>query len=65
MNNLEIEQTKIDGTYLNAPLKETIYMQQLKGYKVLSKEKHVCQLKCTIYGFGKPDENGMSCYVKL
>ena len=30
-NDWEIKQTDIDGAYLNASLKETIYMRQLKG----------------------------------
>jgi len=31
-NNWELEQTDIDGVYLNAPLMETIYMRQPRGY---------------------------------
>jgi Reverse transcriptase (RNA-dependent DNA polymerase) len=40
----------VDGAYLNAPLKETIYMRQAKGYEVPGKETHVCLLKRAIYG---------------
>ena len=49
----ETKQTDVDGAYLNAPLKETIYMQQPKGYEVLGKEKHVCLLKRAIYSLWK------------
>jgi Reverse transcriptase (RNA-dependent DNA polymerase) len=49
-NDWELKQMDVDGAYLNAPLKETIYMCQAKGYKVPGKETHVCLLKCTIYG---------------
>ena len=48
-NNWEIEQTDIAGAYLNAPLKEIIYMQQLKGYGAPGKEHHMCLLKYMIY----------------
>jgi len=33
-NDWELEQTDIDGAYLNAALQETIYMCQPKGYEV-------------------------------
>ena len=49
-NDWELEQTDVDGAYLNAPLKETIYMRQAKGYEAPGKEKHVCLLKRAIYG---------------
>jgi len=44
-NGWELEQMDIDGAYLNAPLKETIYMWQPKGYEVLEKEHLVCKLE--------------------
>ena len=49
-NDWELEQTDVDGAYLNAPLKETIYMRQAKGYEVPGKEHYVCLLKHAIYG---------------
>src|SRR5882724_9315602 len=49
-NDWELEQTDIDGAYLNAPLMETIYMRQPKGYKVPGKEHTVCQLVHALYG---------------
>ena len=49
-NNWELEQTDIDGMYLNAPLSETIYMCQLIGYETPGKEQHICLLKCMLYG---------------
>jgi Reverse transcriptase (RNA-dependent DNA polymerase) len=44
-NNWELEQTDVEGAYLNAQLKETIYMRQHRGYEVRGKENHVCLLK--------------------
>jgi len=49
-NNWELEQTDVDGAYLNASLGETIYMWQPKGYKVQGKEHHVCHLLWALYG---------------
>lgn len=49
-NDWELEQTDVDGAYLNVPLKETIYMRQAKGYETPGKENHVCLLKHAIYG---------------
>jgi Reverse transcriptase (RNA-dependent DNA polymerase) len=49
-NDWELEQTDIDGAYLNALLKETIYMRQPKGFEVNGKEQHVCLLKRALYG---------------
>ena len=49
-NDWELEQTDIDGAYLNVPLSETIYMHQPKGYEVPGKEQHVCLLQCALYG---------------
>ena len=48
-NDWELKQTDINNTYLNAPLSETIYMHQPKGYKVPGKEKHICLLQCALY----------------
>src|SRR5882724_4966121 len=45
----ELEQTDVDGVYLNAPLTETIYMRQPKGYEVPRKEHLVCWLLHTLY----------------
>ena len=49
-NDWELEQTDIDGAYFNAPLSETIYMRQPKGYEVSGKERHICLLQCALYG---------------
>ena len=43
-NDWELEQTDIDGAYVNATLSETIYMCQPKGYETPGKEHHVCLL---------------------
>jgi len=48
-NDWELEQTDVDSGYLNAPLMETIYMQQPKGYEVPGKEHLVCQLLHTLW----------------
>jgi hypothetical protein len=49
-NDWELEQTDIDGAYLNAPLTETVYMRQARGYEAPGKEHYVCRLKRAIYG---------------
>ena len=46
----EIEQTDVVGAYLNAKLKDDIFMHQLKGFKVLGKEHSILHLKRAIYG---------------
>ena len=48
-NDWELEQTDIDAAYLNASLKENIYMWQPKGFKVPSQENKVIHLKQVIY----------------
>ena len=48
-NDWELEQTDVDGAYLNAPLTVTIYMRQPKGYEVPGKEHKVCQLVHALY----------------
>jgi hypothetical protein len=49
-NDWELEQTDIDGTYLNALLTETIYMHQPPGFEVPGKEQHICLLQRDLYG---------------
>ena len=44
-NNWELEQTDADAAYLNASLKENIYMRQPKGFEVPSQEDKVIHLK--------------------
>ena len=44
-NDWELEQTDIDVAYLNASLKENIYMRQLKGFEVPGQEDKVIHLK--------------------
>ena len=40
-NDWELEQTDVDAPYLNASLKENIYMRQPKGFEVHSQEDKV------------------------
>ena len=49
-NDWELEQTDVDAAYLNASLKENIYMCQPKGFKVPGQEDKVIHLKRAIYG---------------
>jgi Reverse transcriptase (RNA-dependent DNA polymerase) len=49
-NNWELEQTDIDGAYLNARIKDIIYMCQPKGYETPGEEHQVCRLNRAIYG---------------
>ena len=46
----EIEQTDVVGAYLNAKLKDDIFMRQPKGFKVPGKECSILHLKRAIYG---------------
>ena len=48
VQDLEIGQMDIKGTYLNGNLKEEIYMQQLEGFNDQSGKS--CQLIHTLYG---------------
>ena len=47
--NLKIEQY-VKRTFLHGDLEEEIYMKQLKGSKVRSKENLACKLKKSLYG---------------
>ena len=48
-NDWELKQTDVDMAYLNASLKENIYMREIKGFKVPSQEDNVIHLKQAIY----------------
>ena len=49
-NDWELEQTDINAAYLNASLKENIYMHQPKGFEEPGQEDKVIHLKRAIYG---------------
>ena len=42
--DLKIHQMNVKTTFLNGELEEEIYMEQIKGFIVPSKEKKVCKL---------------------
>ena len=48
-NDWELEQTHVNVAYLNASLKENIYMRQLKGFEIPGQEDKVIHLKLAIY----------------
>ena len=49
--NLEIHQMDVKIAFLNGDLEEEIYMNQLRGFLELAKEKKVCKLvKSLLYG---------------
>ena len=48
IKKLKVQQMDIKGAYLNGILKETIYMQQFKGFD--DKTGRVCHLIKTLYG---------------
>ena len=52
-NNLELEQKDVDTAYLNASLKEDIYMHQPRCFEVPGKEDKVIHLKRAIYSLRK------------
>ena len=49
-NDWELKQVDVDAAYLNASLKENIYMCQPKGFKVSGHEDKAIHLKRVIYG---------------
>ena len=49
-NDWELEQTDINGTYLNVTLSKMIYMHQLRGYEAPGKADHICLLCHVLYG---------------
>ena len=44
-NDWELEQMDVDAAYLNASLKENIYMRHPKGFEVPGQEDKVIHLK--------------------
>ena len=49
-HDYELEQLDVKTTFLHGELEEDIYMEQLEGFKVSSKEDCVCLLKRSLYG---------------
>ena len=47
---MHLQQFDIGTTFLNGDLVEEIYMTQLQGYVDLTKPKHYCRLKKSLYG---------------
>ena len=48
VKKLKVRKMDIKGAYLNGILKETIYMDQPKGFD--DETRRVCHIKKTIYG---------------
>ena len=49
-NDMLIHQTDVVTAFLNAHLKEEIFMEQPPGYVKAGKENLVCKLKKSLYG---------------
>ena len=49
--NMEVEQLDVKTAFLHGDLEEDIYMEQPEGFVVKGKEKLVCKLKKSLYGF--------------
>ena len=50
MNDCEIDHLDVKTAFLNADIKEEVYMEQPEGYKEKGKQHMVCRLNKTIYG---------------
>jgi hypothetical protein len=50
MHDLELEQLDVKTAFLHDDLEEKIYMDQLEGFIVPSKENFICKLKKSLYG---------------
>ena len=61
-NDWELEQMDIDAAYLNASLKEDLYMYQPKGFEKPGQEDKVIHLKQAIYGLR---QSGHEWYADL
>jgi len=48
--DLELHQMDVKTTFLNANLKENVYMDQLMGFSIEGKKHMVHKLKKSIYG---------------
>jgi hypothetical protein len=64
-NDWEFKQTDIDGTYLNAPITEVIYMCQAKGYETPGKERYVCRLNRAIYGMKQSGREWYNMFCRI
>jgi Reverse transcriptase (RNA-dependent DNA polymerase) len=64
-NDWELEQTDIDGAYLNAPITETIYMRQARGYETPGKEHYVCRLNRAIYGLKQSGREWYDMFCRI
>ncbi|GJT57363.1 retrovirus-related pol polyprotein from transposon TNT 1-94 [Tanacetum coccineum] len=50
LQDLELEQLDVKTAFLHGHLKEEIYIEQSKSFKVPGREDHVCKLKKSLYG---------------
>ena len=53
VHDLKIHQIDVKTAFLNWELEEEIYMEQLEGFVVPSKEEKVCRLVKPLYGLNK------------
>jgi ATP-binding cassette subfamily B (MDR/TAP) protein 1 len=59
-HDLDLEQLDVKTAFLHGELEEDIYMDQLEGFTMPSKEKYVCKLK------GSPGKEGLfSIYLRI
>jgi hypothetical protein len=65
MQDLELEQLDVKTAFLHGELEKEIYMDQLEGFMVPSKEKFVCKLKKSLYGLKKPLRQGYKRLIHL
>ena len=64
--DLNLHQSNITTAFLNAELKEDIYMKQPEGFMRKGKEHHICKLKRSLYGLKQsPKSSNEKLYYQL
>lgn len=60
-----MRQLDVKNTFLHAFLKETVYMEQLPGFKGFKQSDHVCKLQCPFYGLKQAPRVWFDCLSRF